>query len=128
MLGNPFACAVDWATMSKTDLENTYWGWDPNLSSTGGYVTVSTLGDVTLVSPYTGSTGLNQYIQSGQGFFVRTSGSSQSLLSGNRIRFPTLTAMLSALPMAAISIPAGDQPALPQQWGYGFSRRRSGCL
>jgi hypothetical protein len=60
-------------------LYNTYWGWDPNLASTGGYITVSTAGSVTLISPFTGSTGLNQYIQSGQGFFVRTSSASPAL-------------------------------------------------
>ncbi len=79
MLGNPFASAIDWATVSKTNIANTFWGWDPNLNSTGGYVTVSTTGTVTLVSPYTGSTGLNQYIQPGEGFFVKTTGGSPSM-------------------------------------------------
>lgn len=79
MLGNPYASPIDWATVTKTNLYNTFWGWDPNLSSTGGYVTVSTTGTVTLISPFTGSTGLNQYIQSGQGFFVRTSATSPVL-------------------------------------------------
>jgi hypothetical protein len=55
------------------------WGWDPNLSSTGGYVTVTTTGTVTLTAPYSGSVGLDQYIQSGQGFFVKTIGPSPSL-------------------------------------------------
>lgn len=80
MLGNPFASPIDWATITKTNVYNTYWGWDPNLSSTGGYVTVSTAGGVTLIAPFSGSVGLNQYIQSGQGFFVRTSGTSPSLI------------------------------------------------
>ena len=56
-----------------------FWGWDPNLSSTGGYVTVSTTGTTTLISPFSGSVGLNQYIQSGQGFFVKTTATSPSL-------------------------------------------------
>lgn len=80
MLGNPFASPIDWSTITKTNLNNTFWGWDPNLSSTGGYVTVSTTGSVTLISPFTGATGLNQYIQSGQGFFVRTSAASPVLV------------------------------------------------
>jgi Secretion system C-terminal sorting domain len=80
MLGNPFASPIDWATVTKTNLYNTFWGWDPNLSSTGGYVTVSTTGTVTLISPFSGSVGLNQYIQSGQGFFVRTLASSPVLI------------------------------------------------
>jgi len=79
LLGNPFASPIDWTTLPKTNLANTYWGWDPNLSSTGGYITVTTLGAVTISAPYSGSTGLNQYIQSGQGFFVKTIGASPTL-------------------------------------------------
>jgi hypothetical protein len=79
MIGNPFASPIDWATVSRTNLSDTYWGWDPNLSSTGGYVTVSTTGIVTLISPFSGSVGLDQYIQSGQGFFVKTTAASPVL-------------------------------------------------
>ncbi len=80
MLGNPFASPINWAAVTKTNLSNTYWGWDPNLSSTGGYVTVNTTGTVTLISPFTGTTGLDQYIQPGQGFFVQTIASSPVLI------------------------------------------------
>jgi hypothetical protein len=79
MLGNPFASPIDWGTVSRTNLSDTYWGWDPNLNSTGGYVTVSTTGTTTLISPFSGSVGLNQYIQSGQGFFVKTTAASPVL-------------------------------------------------
>ena len=79
MLGNPFASAIDWSTIQRTNLSNSYWGWDPNMSSTGGYVTVSTTGTVTIISPFSGSTGLNQYIQPGQGFFVKTTAASPVL-------------------------------------------------
>lgn len=79
MLGNPFASPIDWALVSRTNIANTFWGWDPNLTSTGGYVTVSTTGTVTLISPFSGSVGLDQYIQPGQGFFVKTTGSSPAM-------------------------------------------------
>ncbi len=79
-LGNPFASPIDWTTITRTNLANTYWGWDPNLNTTGGYVTVNSSGGVTLISPFSGSVGLNQYIQSGQGFFVRTSATSPQLI------------------------------------------------
>ncbi len=79
LLGNPFASPINWATLPKTNISNTYWGWDPNLSSTGGYITVNTSGTVTLISPFTGTTGLNQYIQPGQGFFVKTTALSPTL-------------------------------------------------
>ncbi len=80
MIGNPYASPIDWATLTKTNLANTYWGWDPNLSSTGGFITVTTTGTVTLISPFSGTTGLNQYIQPGQGFFVRTTAASPVLV------------------------------------------------
>ena len=79
LIGNPFASPIDWGTVSRTNLSNTYWGWDPNLSSTGGYVTVSTTGTTTLIAPFSGSVGLDQYIQSGQGFFVKTTATSPVL-------------------------------------------------
>ncbi len=88
LLGNPFASPVNWATIPKTNLENTYWGWDPNLNSTGGYVTVLTNGSVTLQAPYSGSTGLDQYIQPGQGFFVRTAGPSPTLTIREQDKIP----------------------------------------
>lgn len=79
LLGNPYASAIDWASVTKTDISNTYWGWDPNLSNTGGYITVTTLGNVTVEAPYSGTAALNQYIQPGQGFFVKTTGSAPVL-------------------------------------------------
>ncbi|HMF70267.1 MAG TPA: T9SS type A sorting domain-containing protein, partial [Flavitalea sp.] len=72
MLGNPYASPINWGSVTRSNISNTYWGWDPNLSGTGGYVTVSTIGSVTIIAPFSGSTGLDQYIQPGQGFFVKT--------------------------------------------------------
>jgi hypothetical protein len=109
MLGNPFASPIDWTTIPKTDLLNTYWGWDPNLAGTGGYVTVSTMGDITITSPMSGVTGINQYIQSGQGFFVRTTGASPSMTireqdkagNNNRAAFREIGA---PLPLMAVNL------------------------
>ena len=111
MLGNPFASPIDWTTLVRTNLENTYWGWDPNLSGTGGYVTVSTTGTVTLISPFSGTTGLNQYIQAGQGFFVRTSGSAPALTireqdksaTGNTNAFRTSNGQIE-IPLLAVNL------------------------
>lgn len=80
MVGNPFASPIDWSTISKTNIAATYWGWDPNLSSTGGYVTVTSAGTATLIAPFSGTTGLNQYIQPGQGFFVQTTDASPQMI------------------------------------------------
>ncbi len=113
LLGNPFASPVDWALLPRTNLENTYWGWDPNLNTSGGYVTVSTTGTVTLISPYSGTTGLNQFIQPGQGFFVRTAGASPTLsireqdksATGNNNAFRVNSERSSAqMPLLAVNL------------------------
>ncbi|HZG24768.1 MAG TPA: T9SS type A sorting domain-containing protein, partial [Chitinophagaceae bacterium] len=109
---NPFASPVDWATMVKTDISNTYWGWDPNLSATGGYITINTAGTVTLISPFSGSTGLNQFIQPGQGFFVKTTGASPVLTireqdkvaTFNANAFRTSSTAANDLPLIAINL------------------------
>jgi hypothetical protein len=92
LLGNPFASPINWATIPRTDIENTYWGWDPNLNKAGGYITVTTTGTVTLQAPFSGSTGLTQHIQSGQGFFVKTSGPSPSLTIREQDKVSTFNA------------------------------------
>ena len=79
LLGNPYASTINWGTVTKTNIADTYWGWDPNLNGTGGYVTVTSIGGVTLIAPFSGTTGLNQYIQPGQGFFVRTTAANPQL-------------------------------------------------
>ncbi len=80
LLGNPFASPIDWAQLTKSNIATTYWGWDPNLSTTGGYVTVNTVGNTIVISPLSGTTALNQFIQPGQGFFVKTTAASPSLI------------------------------------------------
>jgi hypothetical protein len=109
MLGNPFASPINWATIPRTDLTDTYWGWDPNLSSTGGYVTVSSVGGVIITSPLSGSTGLNQYIQSGQGFFVKTSGAAPSMTIREQDKVGNFNAIAfrgqgDPLPLVAINL------------------------
>ena len=112
LLGNPFASSVNWATCTRTNLENTYWAWDPNLSATGGYVTVTVFGNVILQAPYSGVVGLNQYIQSGQGFFVRTAGPSPQLIireqdkvsDFNPLAFRIDQATQNDLPLLAVNL------------------------
>jgi hypothetical protein len=72
MLGNPFACIIDWKSTTKMNVSNTAWGWDANLSATGGYVTVTVSGANTIVAPTSPLVKISRYIQPGQSFFVKT--------------------------------------------------------
>ena len=104
MIGNPYASPIDWATMQRTNLAATYWGWDPNLSNTGGYVTVHTSGTVTIVSPVSGTTGINQYIQPGQGIFVKTTAASPVLTVREQDKVSTIN-NLAFTPLTVNSVP-----------------------
>ncbi|MDB5251961.1 MAG: type sorting protein, partial [Flaviaesturariibacter sp.] len=113
MLGNPFASPIDWTTIPRTNLANTFWGWDPNLSSTGGYVTVSSSATITLISPFTGSVGLNQYIQPGQGFFVRTTAASPTMTIREQDKVSNFNAnafrvQANSIPLIAVNLMYGS--------------------
>ncbi len=72
LLGNPYAATVDWKTVTKAGVSKTIWGWDPNLNSTGGYVTVTDILNGILISPLSSAVKISQQIQPGQAFFVKT--------------------------------------------------------
>ncbi len=80
LLGNPYACTIDWKSVQKSRVSNTIWGWDANLSSTGGYVTVTATTSGSLISPLSTLTRVNRYVQPGQGFFVQTTALNPSII------------------------------------------------
>lgn len=69
MVTNPYPSPIDWSLvkLSSSNITNFYTLWDPNIGTRGGFVTVNTSG-----VPSAGSA--NQYIQSGQAFFVESNG------------------------------------------------------
>ncbi|MEO6232306.1 MAG: T9SS type A sorting domain-containing protein [Ferruginibacter sp.] len=72
LIGNPYASAVDFATLSKNNILNRITVWDPSLNSVGGYVTLEDPeNDGTYVKSVMGSS-LTPIIQSAQAFFVET--------------------------------------------------------
>ncbi|HPH90972.1 MAG TPA: T9SS type A sorting domain-containing protein, partial [Ferruginibacter sp.] len=83
LIGNPYASPVDFALLGKTNLENRFRAWDPNLngaSGVGGYVIVDLSSGVNITIPVGGgSTTQTQIIQSKQAFFVETTGPSPTL-------------------------------------------------
>ncbi len=79
-VGNPYASAVDFSKLTKTNLQDVYYLWDPQLGSLGAYQTFLGPGPVYSVTPGGGSYGGgNQFIESGTGFFVHSSGPAGTL-------------------------------------------------
>ncbi len=69
LVTNPYPSPIDWSEVrtSSSNITNFYTLWDPNIGTRGGFVTVNTAG-----TPSAGTA--NQFIQSGQAFFVQASG------------------------------------------------------
>lgn len=82
LIGNPYASPVDFATIGRSNVNNKFWAWDPNLNSVGGYVTLDfASGYVPVKVPLssTGTVAQTQYIQSSQAILVETSGGSPTV-------------------------------------------------
>ena len=81
-VANPFASPVNFGSITRNNVQNSFYLWDPKMGGTNGvgaYVNISYNGtgyDVTpaAVSPE------SQYIQSGQSFLVQSTGSAGSLV------------------------------------------------
>jgi hypothetical protein len=75
LIGNPFASAIDFGSLTKNNVQNTMYVWDPKLSGSyglGGYVTLN-WNNVTGVYDKTASvSAISQYVPSGEAFFVRS--------------------------------------------------------
>lgn len=70
LVGNPFMSPIDWHTIDKTGLEDSYYAWDANMgtdSQRGRYVAYSQTADTNNNE----NSEVGQFIQSGQAFFVR---------------------------------------------------------
>lgn len=70
LVGNPFMSPIDWHTLGKTGLVNSYYAWDANMGTStqrGRYVVYSQ----TSGTNNNASSEVGRYIQPGQAFFVR---------------------------------------------------------
>ncbi|MEP7165297.1 MAG: immunoglobulin domain-containing protein [Ferruginibacter sp.] len=78
LVGNPFASAIDFGNITRTNVNNTMYVWDPKMAGNyglGGYVTIS-WNNVTGSYDKTSSvSNITQSIQAGDAFFVRTTDS-----------------------------------------------------
>lgn len=82
-IGNPYPSAISLLNITKSNLANSFYVWDPVLTGTNGfgaYQTLSVVGGNVVVAPSLGGSYItNTNIESGQGFFVRTTGGPGSI-------------------------------------------------
>lgn len=74
LVANPYISPIDWATVTKTGISDTYYAWDPNLGTgnqRGRYVSCDISGQTSVISDNGNpNTDVDQYIQPGQAFFI----------------------------------------------------------
>ena len=76
-VGNPYPSPVDFIKIfaNATNISSSYYVWDPTLGERGAYVVYNAVHD----STNNKSSGVNKNIQSGQAFFVQTTGGAPSM-------------------------------------------------
>ena len=75
LVANPYISPINWATVTKSNISDTYYAWDPNLGTgnqRGRYVSCDVAGNTSIISG-TGSpsTDVDQFIQPGQAVFIQ---------------------------------------------------------
>jgi hypothetical protein len=79
LMGNPYPSALDWDAVSlPPELNGAFWLFDPTIGANGDYAYYINGGGVANTT--------NQFIPSGQGFFVRATGGSGTLTFDNSDR------------------------------------------
>lgn len=80
LVGNPFACSIDWDAIDAVDLVNTEYTYYVFSASAGNY------GSYTGRTGGSGTNGVNRYIPSSQGFWLHatSSGASLNLYESNK--------------------------------------------
>lgn len=76
--GNPYWSVVDWTTVTKSGVENTYYYWDPTLGTQGAYATL-TIDGTTEGTRSIVESQVSKYIQPGQGFFVKNTSATPTI-------------------------------------------------
>lgn len=75
LIGNPYASPVDFSKITRNNVINRFFAWDPQLNDVGGFVVFDdtyNTGTYTLTSGASSPGGMDTHIQSSQAFFVQT--------------------------------------------------------
>ena len=75
VFGNPYPAAIDFATLTRNNVKNTFYLWDPKLAGTnglGGYVTVSWNSGTNSYDITSSVSPVSQYIPSGEAVLVES--------------------------------------------------------
>ncbi|MBX3257764.1 MAG: T9SS type A sorting domain-containing protein [Chitinophagaceae bacterium] len=81
-VANPFASPINFATITRNNVDNSFYVWDPKMGGAkgvGAYVNISFNGTGYDIVPKAVSPE-SQYIQSGQGFLVHAAGGAGSMV------------------------------------------------
>jgi hypothetical protein len=72
MIGNPYASPVDFSSLTRANLVNRFYVWDPSLNQLGGYVMMDDLSNTGTYTKSVSGSNMTKEIQSGQAFLVET--------------------------------------------------------
>jgi len=74
LVANPYISPINWSTVTKSGISDTYYVWDPNLGTgnqRGRYVSCDVSGSTNILSGGgSPNSNVNQFIQPGQAFFI----------------------------------------------------------
>jgi len=73
-IANPYACAIDWEGLARTNLTTTYYYYEPTYAN-GGYQSFVSYNAVSHSNSNPNKSKINRYIQPGQGFWIQTNSS-----------------------------------------------------
>lgn len=103
LIGNPFASAVNWLSLSRTNVANAYTAWDPKVNVRGAYVSYNGVSGTN----NNGASEVDQYLQPGQAVFVQTTGASPALTFNEASKVSIFTNVyrpVSAMPKLSIQL------------------------
>jgi len=72
LVGNPYASPVNFSNLTRNNVVNRFYVWDPTLNTLGGYVMLDDLANSGAYTKSVSSSNQTKEIQSGQAFMVQT--------------------------------------------------------